>query len=210
MKRSKRNAIGLSVALLVFGGTLVFALSDKRRTPDARRVTTPTPTTDATRADEDIFAHRSWTLVNPQRFRMRLVTAVLCRLPTRVDEASEAGGPHRDKFVAVYVNDKGKSAMMSEPVPKFPIGSIIVKEKFSNAEGGSPELMTAMLKREAGYNSESGDWEYLVIDGEGTKIEARGKLDECMSCHAAVSKQDFIFRSYHPIIIPHEMPSRSQ
>jgi hypothetical protein len=215
MKRSRRSVLGLSIALLLFGGALVFALSDKRRTADARPITTPltTPppqTTGAPRADEEIFGHRKWTLVNPQRFRMHLVTAVLCRLPTRVDEASEAGGPHKDKFVSVYVNDTGKSAMMSEPVRKFPVGSIIVKEKFSTAEGGSPELMTAMRKREAGYNPESGDWEYLVINGEGTKVEARGKLDECMSCHAAVGKQDFVFRSYLPLAARQQMRPRSQ
>ncbi|HEY0079960.1 MAG TPA: cytochrome P460 family protein [Pyrinomonadaceae bacterium] len=213
MKRSRRaarSALGLSAALLVFGVALVFALTDKRRTQPAQPQRQTTQTSDASRADEEIFAHRSWTRVNSQRFRMQMITAVLCRMPTPLDKALEDGGPHRDKFVTVYVNNKGKDAMMSQPRPKFPVGSLIVKEKFPTAEGGSPELMTAMLKREAGYNPESGDWEYLVLNGEGTKIEARGKLAECMSCHAIVDKQDFVFRSYHPVTIPQETRPRSQ
>jgi hypothetical protein len=187
--------IALCIALLCVGGTMAFALNAKRRAASKRQTQTPAS---ATPANEDIFAHRTWTQVNPQRFRMNMFTASLCRMPTPVDEAMEAGGPHRDKFVTVYVNDTGKSSMMTERYPKFPVGSMIVKEKFSTVEGGSPELMTAMLKREAGYNPKTGDWEYLVLNGEGTKIEARGKLDDCMACHALLNKQDFVYRSYLP------------
>ena len=64
--------------------------------------------------------------------------------------------------------------MMADLHPEFPQGSMIVKEKLSSREDQTPELLTAMVKREEGYNPGSGDWEYLVLDGSVSKIEKRG------------------------------------
>jgi hypothetical protein len=36
----------------------------------------------------------------------------------------------------------------------------------------------------------------MVIDGSGTKIGARGKLDNCQACHLAKPETDYIFRTY--------------
>ena len=61
-----------------------------------------------------------------------------------------------------------------------------------------------MIKREPGFNPKSGDWEYLVFDGSGSKVEARGKLENCQACHAAKSETDYVFRSY----LPHDVQSK--
>jgi hypothetical protein len=107
-----------------------------------------------------------------------------------------AANPHRDKFVSVYVNETGRQAMMTQLHPEFPLGSVIVKEKLSDKDSQSPELLTAMIKREKGYNPESGDWEYLVLDGSASKISKRGKLANCSSCHAAYDKSEYVTRTY--------------
>ena len=88
--------------------------------------------------------------------------------------------------------------MMSQMKPNFPEGSIIVKEKLLTRDSTSPELLTVMVKREKGFNQESGDWEYMVVDGEQTKVEGRGKLANCQSCHVLQSETDYVFRSYLP------------
>ena len=88
--------------------------------------------------------------------------------------------------------------MMRETKPKFPQGSIIVKEKLLDESGGKVELLTAMIKREPGFYPASGDWEYLVLDGEGATVEARGKLENCQSCHSTKKETDYLFRSYLP------------
>ncbi|MEW6735764.1 MAG: cytochrome P460 family protein, partial [Acidobacteriota bacterium] len=86
--------------------------------------------------------------------------------------------------------------MMFERRPKFPQGSIIIKEKLAASNDVSPELLTIMIKRNKGFNPENGDWEYLVVNGEGTTIQARGKLANCQTCHQGQQDSDYIFRNY--------------
>jgi hypothetical protein len=143
--------------------------------------------------------HRKWTLLNSQRALMDGPAAGLCRAPTPAETGAGASGPHRGKYISVYVNDVGVRAMTREKGTEFPPGSIIVKEKFAKREGETAELMTAMVKRESGFNPESGDWEYFVLDGRGTEIEARGRLENCMACHVPQKEWDYTFRTYLPL-----------
>ncbi|WP_309718661.1 hypothetical protein [Armatimonas sp.] len=70
-------------------------------------------------------------------------------------------------------------------LPSFPVGTVLVKEKLDNPKGtGTPELLTAMVKREKGYNPACYDWEFLVLDGKAERILEHGKLARCQSCHA--------------------------
>jgi hypothetical protein len=71
--------------------------------------------------------------------------------------------------MSVFVNPVGREEMMTKQSPKFPIGSMIVKEKLGSPDSTKPEVLTAMIKRAPGYNPESGDWEYLVLDGAASK-----------------------------------------
>jgi hypothetical protein len=88
--------------------------------------------------------------------------------------------------------------MLKQKTPQFPVGSVIVKEKLPAESSTEPELLTVMIKRERGYNAESGDWEYMTADGKGEKVTARGKLETCNACHTEVKSNDYIFRSYLP------------
>ena len=72
---------------------------------------------------------------------------------------------------------------------------MIVREKLET-EAGSPELLTAMIKRKKGFNPEANDWEFLLISGDATKIKKREKIGECQSCHS--SQKDFVFNDYLP------------
>ena len=116
----------------------------------------------------------------------------------------EAGNPHRDKFITVYVNDAGKHAMLQEKSPRFPQGSIIVKEKLTDRDSTAPELLTAMIKREPGYDPDNGDWEYMALDGAGEEVQARGRLESCQACHMMSKHTDYVSRNY----LPHEVWQR--
>ena len=59
-------------------------------------------------------------------------------------------------------------------------------------------MMTAMVKRETGYDPADGDWEYMALDGSGRSIGTPGRLPMCRSCHAAQRRTDYLFRSYLP------------
>ena len=139
--------------------------------------------------------YRQWTKVNPTPQLMERLSAQMCaaNVPGR-----QEGSPHLNKFVSVFVNSVGRVQMMTKRSPRFPVGSMIVKEKLGSPVSTEPELLTAMIKRQPGYNPESGDWEYLVLDGAASKIVERGKLTRCSGCHRPYQSTDFITRTYLP------------
>lgn len=138
--------------------------------------------------------YKKWTLVNPVPELMAPQAAQDCVLILGRKE----GSPHLNKYISVYVNDTGRAAMMTQLTPRFPAGSMIVKEKLSDRSSSTPELLTAMVKREPGYNPESGDWEFVVLSGKADAITGRGKLTNCQACHLAYQRSDFVTRTYLP------------
>ena len=170
-----------------------------------------------------IANYRDWTLVNQTPAPMDPTVAMMCAdipLSTAPNLSKTAvmgsGGPHQKKWINVFVNDAGKAAMLTAKKPQFPVGTVIVKEKLaapqlkSKSKGSTPakpkpsqepELLTVMIKREAGYNKTGGDWEYMVADGPGRTIAERGKLARCQSCHRPYKSTDYVVRSYLPTSI---------
>lgn len=122
--------------------------------------------------------------------------------------------PHLEHDVHVFVNPVGKDSMKLDG-PKFPVGSVVVKEKY---EFGPAEklqslavLLTVMRKREPGYDAQNGNWEYFT--GEPKTLRLRKvtgpALKTCQGCHAHYSKRDFITkRPEEPFIkfLPPEQP----
>ena len=139
-----------------------------------------------------------WTRVNAEPFYISSAADALCRAPTRGDYAAERKrNPHAGASITIYVNNTGREAMFSKAPGRFPQGSVIVKEKVgSYSEGRAVILYTLMTKREQGYNPEVGDWEFSVVSGDGAKVEASGKLENCQTCHVTRRDSDFIFRPY--------------
>lgn len=56
--------------------------------------------------------------------------------------------------------------------------------------------LTAMIKRAEGYNPEGGDWEYLVLTGNGATVVSRGRNESCQACHSLYKATDFVTRVY--------------
>jgi len=139
----------------------------------------------------EIAGYRAWTRVNQSPYRMAPPVAAACAM-------AMPAGPHQDKYVTVYVNNTGRKAMLEQKSPRFPEGSIIVKEKLSEPASQAPELLTVMIKRPQGYNPKVGDWEFMVTDGKGATVQERGKLQNCQTCHAAWGSRDYVFRTYLP------------
>ena len=155
---------------------------------------------------KEIAGYRNWTRVNPQPVLMAAASAFSCQAPIQpIPHPPGVNNPHADKFITVYVNDLGKKAMMEMRKPDFPKGSVIVKEKLMTQSGIEPELLTVMIKREKGFNPETGDWEYMVTDWTGTTVQARGKLENCQACHSARPESDYIFRTYLPYAVKSQL-----
>ena len=136
----------------------------------------------------------------------------------RRKEEKQASNPHAGYAVHVYVTQAGHDTLTSGK-GVYPLGSAIIKEKLRTlgeanaAPGNAPnnranaaparkhyttELFTGMLKREAGYNPECGDWEFFIVSGDSKKLLARGKIDSCMACHQSHKSTDFVTRAYMP------------
>jgi hypothetical protein len=148
---------------------------------------------------ELVAGYKGWTRVNPEPAVFHSRLAFMCALPSEAQLRRERENLHLNKFVTVYVNDAGRRAMFEELKPRYPAGSLIVKEKLPARDAKEPELLTVMYKREAGYDPEGGDWEYLVLDGRGKEVRARGKLESCRACHQEYAQADFVSRNYLPL-----------
>ncbi|CAM2005388.1 cytochrome P460 family protein [Acanthopleuribacter pedis] len=85
----------------------------------------------------------------------------------------------------------------------YPVGTILLKENFlvNLAEKTQPLTQTIMIKREAGYDKEMGDWEYVQISQDGKLIvRGAGSRDAavaavCGNCHKNLSNRDYIFHT---------------
>jgi hypothetical protein len=141
----------------------------------------------------ELHQYRGWAMANPEPMQLSTSMTFLCRGPDMNPKSID--GPHIHRYIRVFVNSVGKSAMDSGR--PFPVGSAIVKEK-TRGKGGPVELSTFMVKREKGFNPKCGDWEFGVIDGPTQKVVEKGKIDRCMKCHMAKRDLDFTFRSYLP------------
>ncbi|HEX5874817.1 MAG TPA: cytochrome P460 family protein [Pyrinomonadaceae bacterium] len=155
----------------------------------------PTPTVSGS---ELVAGYRGWTRVNPEPVVLPSHLARMCFAPTAKQLELEESNPHKDKFITVYVNEIGKETMMEKLEGVYPQGSVIVKEKLARKDSSSPELLTVMIKREHGYNPQYGDWAWMVVDGSGTSVLARGKLTNCQGCHEQYKGGDYVSRKYLP------------
>ena len=178
--------------LLVGLGAVVFGLASAgRHTQSTMR--------DGFRFDAVTLKDKTlWTQVNTEPYYISTAVDALCRSPMRADyEAERRRNPHAATYITVYVNNVGRKAMFAKEPRRFPEGSVIVKEKVgTHSEGRTPLLYTLMSKREPGYNPAVGDWEFSVASGNGTQIEASGRLENCQACHITKRDADFVFRPY--------------
>jgi hypothetical protein len=118
------------------------------------------------------------------------------RLPPRRETTPK--NPHEQgvkTFARIFANDLAQDEIYKD-APRFPVGAVIVREKLLSADAPSPELVAVMVKREKGFSRKTGDWEYLVVEGDLSKITRREKTGSCSRCHAGAESTDFVFKTY--------------
>ncbi len=114
----------------------------------------------------------------------------LCARPNYIPHS-----PHGEHWIHVFISPGGSNAMMTGK-GMYPVGTVILKQKFLDAAGTNTDFYTGMRKRERGYNSELGDWEFFTLDRGGDMVTARGKIESCMDCHAKYKATEFVSRRY--------------
>lgn len=122
-------------------------------------------------------------------FRMSPSVANLCRFdPT-------GNPPHAGYYCHVFANSTAVETIKSGH-GEYPVGSIIVKQKYSSRSAQNTELFTIMRKMEGGYDDENGDWEYSMVDSSGNELLSRGRDASCISCHTHYKETDYVSRVY--------------
>jgi len=98
---------------------------------------------------------------------------------------------HETSFGFAYVNDLGRSAFGLKPFV-FPTGTIIVRERLLQLNA-NPDRLVVMVKHDKAFNPAANGWEFLSVNGDGTKVIKREKNGECLKCHQTAASNDFVF-----------------
>jgi hypothetical protein len=189
-KFTKQTKVVLLLPVAIVAATLIlYSLNAK---PNVRVSANQDPT-----PVQLISDYRAWHKVNQKPELMSSTLSELCIAPppphmVRLDKLE----PHKDKFINVFVNEAGYNEFISKKNPLFSVNTVIVKEKLPSATKSIPELLTVMVKREAGFDPKNGDWEYFAFNGQGTQVTSGGKVQHCQECHEDQKSEDYVFRKY--------------
>lgn len=95
-------------------------------------------------------------------------------------------------MVDIYVNPAARGVYESETAP-YPVGAVIVKPLYADAERREFARLVVMAKMAPGYDPNNGDWWYGVGGEDGEEMYYQGKLRSCIACHKVVATTDYMF-----------------
>ncbi|HTH48005.1 MAG TPA: cytochrome P460 family protein [Candidatus Limnocylindria bacterium] len=144
-------------------------------------------------ANDVLKEYARWTKVSPPNYRVSAWLAELCI--THPTSTVGTAGPHADVPVAVFVNPRGLPTMTNGIRSAFPPGSVVVKAKYRSTSQ-EPDELGIMIKHEAGYSAENGDWEYAFITVGKPATFGQESFQNCRECHRKQKATDFIFAAY--------------
>jgi len=111
--------------------------------------------------------------------------------PPRKRPAGNGHTASEKSFGVVYANDLARAAFATGA--RFPVGSVIVRERLLNPSDATPQLLAVMIKRAPGFHPKGGDWEFLLVNGSASEVIDRQKKGSCLDCHASQRGKDFVF-----------------
>ncbi|CAN5866795.1 hypothetical protein BH11VER1_BH11VER1_27090 [soil metagenome] len=100
-------------------------------------------------------------------------------------------GPHIKPGIQLYVNPTAIEARKKDSAARiYPIGSVLVKEKFATKEASEPDIITVMEKVSmlGGIN----DWKFTMIRLADRSIVRDGFKVSCVDCHSRFKESDFV------------------
>jgi len=185
------------------------------------------PLSDAAWAKSILEQSAKWDAVTPEPVLANPAAFLDCASPfPPTDEPPSPHNPQRGYDAGIFGTESGPNAILTNqfvvnqtarphfrliPVDSwqskldvvYPVGSIIVKEKYDDIQEsnkrGRTNAIAVMTKRKPGYDPGHGDWEYAYIDldtEQKIKTITRGKISNCIDCHSNRSASDYVFRDY--------------
>jgi hypothetical protein len=132
-----------------------------------------------------VITSRGETTIYPDGFSLPIARSSSSRRESKTHDTS---------LGFVYANALAREGFAKDgPNTKFPVGSVIVREKLSRETDVLPQLVAVMIKRAPGFNPKGGDWEFFIADGNLTKVRERQKTGSCLKCHSSQADSDFVY-----------------
>lgn len=152
---------------------------------------------------DDPIDYSKWKPLTDKPKRIPLSDFTLC-LPSPSDvERRSKLDLHYVPMVKLFVNPIGADKIEQRRESPLPVGAIIVKEKWLGyhpdnkfdleLDESGPGEYAAMIKRDAGYDPDHGDWEYVFVTRRPLSTVQRGQLSKCRDCHAKARDTDYVF-----------------
>ena len=128
--------------------------------------------------------YRSMPRVTQEQLAMAEAAKTLCIAPGSVR------GPHEQPGVHLYASADAIAAKKKAPFGPYPVGAVIVKEKFETKGGTEPSLITVMEK--VGATGKVEDWKFSMIRLSDRTITRDGFAMSCAQCHGWYKLSDYV------------------
>jgi hypothetical protein len=94
-------------------------------------------------------------------------------------------------FIHLYANQAAVTAKRNAATAtRYPVGSLLVKEKFESKEASKPNLITVMEK--ITDTGSIDDWRFVMIRLKDRSIVQERSEASCKECHSRYKKSGFI------------------
>lgn len=149
-------------------------------------------------ADEIATIMATYTTWQPQSAMAVDISAEifsLCRGPSAA-EGAFTKSVHSRFRLRDWANPGAMAGLAAKGVGGFPVGAIIVKEKFVSPAPTDPFVVAAlgmMIKRSPGFHPAGGDWEFVYSSMADGVSRGPAQLSSCTTCHAATTATDYVF-----------------
>lgn len=128
--------------------------------------------------------YRSLTRVTEAQIDVEVSVATFCRDP------KEIHGPHIRPGIHIFVSPGVVEAQSRNGSSHYPVGSMLVKEKYSRKGDVKPSLITVMEK--VADKGRIEDWRfYMVRLSDRSFVRDEGKVS-CVDCHSHYVKTDYV------------------
>lgn len=144
---------------------------------------------------EIMVQYRSWHAQSEPRDVSAHIFG-LCRLPTLPEQTFADSEHGQSRHLQEWVNPEARAGIEAMGAPAFPVGAVIVKEKYAFADDDAVLDLVAlgiMIKREAGFSAAHSNWDYAYYEAELGILQTQEQSDYCAGCHAAAAETDHVY-----------------
>lgn len=99
-------------------------------------------------------------------------------------------GPHLVPGIHLYATQAVIDTRAKSTSPRYPLGALLVKEKFHTSEATSPSIITVMEK--IGESGTVDDWRFTMVRLADGSIVKDGFRVSCVSCHERYKRFDYV------------------